>query len=163
MDRGIIGFRNTYLLNSNIFYPVMPNTGLKNTWIPGYPLARYSQMLFAQGTLILLASSGFRRQKEIIHVCFLCNKHILAVVIIVLITLNHVSFLHYASKVPVLGKWAEKVARLTGKSTCYLFRPGNIIWIKFLVWGGCLSNIFLSSVKGCIRKGACRLNGYYNE
>ena len=101
VDRAIIGFRNTYLLNSNIFHPVMPNTGLKNTWIPGYPLARYSQMLFAQGTLILLASSGFRRQKEIIHVCFLCNKHILAVVIIVLITLNHVSFLHYASKVPV--------------------------------------------------------------
>ena len=60
-------------------------------------------MLFAQGTLILLASSGFQRQKEIIHDCFLCNKPVLAVFIIVLITLNHVSFLHYSSKV-LVGK-----------------------------------------------------------
>ena len=62
--------------------------------------------------------SGFQRQKEIIHGCFLCNKPILAVVIIVLITLNHVSLLHYASKVPV-GKVSRKSnAYLTGKSTC---------------------------------------------
>ena len=114
-------------------------------------------MLFAQGTLILLASSGFRRQKEIIHVCFLCNKHILAVVIIVLITLNHVSFLHYASKVPV-GKVSRESClpnrqiylHWTNKQLRYLFRPGNIIWIKFLVRGGCLSNFFSAQSRGVL-------------
>lgn len=145
----------------------MPNTGLKNTWIPGYPLARYSQMLFAQGTLILLASSGFQRQKEIIHVCFLCNKHILAVVIIVLITLNHVSFLHYASKVPV-GK-VSRASCLPSRQIYLHWTNKQIFFALETLYGSSFWSgvgaylIFLSSVKGCIRKGACRLNSYYNE
>ena len=77
-------------------------------------------MLFAQGTLILLASSGFQRQKEIIHACFLCNKPVLAVAIIVLITLNHVSFLHYASKVPV-GKVSREISCLPNRQIYLLW------------------------------------------
>ena len=57
-------------------------------------------MLFAQGTLILLAQV-FKDKRKSYMVVFLCNKPVLAVFIIVLITLNHVSFLHYPSKVPV--------------------------------------------------------------
>ena len=93
--------------------------------------------------------SGFQRQKEIIHGCFLRNKPVLAVVIIVLITLNHVSFLHYASKVPV-GKVSREISCL-----------GNILSSFWSGVGAYL--IFLSSVKECIRKGAFRLNNYYNE
>ena len=102
-------------------------------------------MLFAQGTLILLASSGFQRQKEIIHACFLCNKPVLAVAIIVLITLNHVSFLHYASKVPV-GKVSREISCLPNRQIYLLWttRQGIFLpWkqiIKFLVRGGCSSD-----------------------
>ena len=91
--------------------------------------------------------SGFQRQKEIIHGCFLCNKPVLAVVIIVLITLNHVSLILFIMLLKcLLGKWAEKlVAYLTGKSTCtgllgkVFFLPWKHI-IKFLVRGGCSSD-----------------------